>query len=166
MSNSICATWLDPATKFYNVKIFWDTPCKSEISRTSLTTSNNSVSRSFQRPAVTSNPWEIRYFVPPFLLYGSGLDLFLFLGILVWPAETTFLLLVLLCGLRQSKHWQSTPQLIPDFKQRHFDFLSPGQSQQEGPLLSPFFLSLPHRQRSCNDNGVALELVLRGLQQL
>ena len=66
----------------------------------------------------------------------------------------------------QSKHWQSLLQLIPDFKQGHFDFLSPGQSQQEGLLLSPFFLPLPHRQRSCNDNGVTLEFELRGLQQL
>ena len=57
------------------------------------------------------------------------------------------------------------PQLIPDFKQRHFAFLSPGQSQQEDLLLSPFSLPLPHRQNSCNDNGVTLELVLRGLQQ-
>ena len=80
--------------------------------------------------------------MPPFLLYGSGLDLFLFLGILVGPAETTFLLLVSLCGLLQSKHWQSLLQLIPDFKQGHFDFLSPGQSQQVGLLLSPFFLPL------------------------
>ena len=31
MSNSICGTWLDPATKLYNVTIFWDTQCKMEF---------------------------------------------------------------------------------------------------------------------------------------